>query len=179
MPEATDGCGSTTISIDYAPYTAATLAGYGWDFVVADVVGFEPAIFNTPDGKRPPGFGTNPSGPPDAGAETRLYTPVNVEIDRAISGSSKIGPNQVLVEGGTAGCYTVWVDVAPRLELGSRYVLILAKAMDAAGQNPLPLQEAKIAWLVDGEGMVATVDLRMSIDQLTRIVRQATPSTDP
>src|SRR5688500_6895918 len=55
-PASTDGCGGAKLSIDYLPYTTATLAGYGWDFVVADVVGFEPAIFNTPDGRRPPEF---------------------------------------------------------------------------------------------------------------------------
>src|SRR5258706_2068946 len=40
-PGSTGSCGSATISIDYAPYATATLAGYGWDFVVADVVGFD------------------------------------------------------------------------------------------------------------------------------------------
>src|SRR4051812_24357255 len=55
-PQSTDGCGSATVSIDYAPYTTASLAGSGWDFVVAAVVGFDPAIFNTPDGSRPSDF---------------------------------------------------------------------------------------------------------------------------
>src|SRR4051794_26511721 len=54
--EPSHSCGSTTMSIDYAPYTTAILAGYGWDFVVADVVAFGPAFFNTADGQRPPEF---------------------------------------------------------------------------------------------------------------------------
>ena len=179
-PEPTGSCGSSTIWIDYAPYTTATLAGYGFDFVVADVVGFDPANFNTPDGKRPPGFGTRPSSPqPNPEAETRIYTPVNVLIDHAISGSWSPGPDQFLIEGGTVGCFTIRVDAAPRVNPGSRYVFILNEALDSDGHRPGPEQEVVFAWPADSGGTVTTVDGRMSIDELTRIVREATPSPSP
>jgi hypothetical protein len=180
-PEPTDSCGSADLWIDYASYTTATLAGYGWDFVVADVVGFDPAIFNTPGGSRPPGFGTRPSSPkPNPNAETLIYTPVNVVIDRAISGPWSPGPIQFLVEGGTVGCYTMRVDDVPRVNPGSRYVIILSEALDAEGLKPLPLQKARFAWPVDSAGLVSTVDGLMSIDELTKVVSGSpdTTSTD-
>jgi len=178
--DATDGCGSATLSIDYAPYTTATLAGRGLDFVVADVVDFEPAMFNTLDGKRPPGFGMKPSSPkPNPNAETLIYTPVDVVVNLTISGPSSPGPNRFLIAGGTIGCYRMSVYPAPRVELGSRYAFILADALDAEGTNPLPLQEAKFAWPVDAAGMVTTVDGLMSIDELTAIVSTSTPLSEP
>jgi hypothetical protein len=184
-PRSTSGCGSATISIDYLPYTTATLAGYGWDFVVADVVGFEPAIFNTPDGSRPPGF--PPSGPsnadPDGNAETLIYTPVNIVINRAISGRWKPGASQILVEGGTVfleggpvDCFEMRVSPVPHVEPGSTYVFVLSEALDAAGQNPLPLPKARFAWPVDRGGIAATADGNMSIEALTELAQNAAPS---
>ena len=186
-PASTDGCGGATISIDYLPYTTANLAGYGWDFVVADVVGFEPAIFNTPDGRQPPGFPGRPSSPnPNGNAETLIYTPINVVIDRPISGPWSLGPGQFLVEGGTVlledgpvGCFTMWVSPVPHVEPGSRYVFILSEALDAGGENPLPLYKARFAWPVDGAGMVRTIDGPMSVDELARVVLDAAQSAEP
>lgn len=180
-------CGSADIFIDYVPHTTATLAGLGWDFVVAEVVSFEPAVFNTPDGKAPPDFPkrtTSPDANPNA--ETTIYTPVNVMIDVAISGPWSAGAVQFLVEGGTVpieggivDCYTVRVDAAPRVEPGSRYVFIVSNALGFDGQASLSLSKARFAWPVDAKGTVATVDGPMSIDDLSRIVLDAAPSSVP
>jgi hypothetical protein len=179
-PQSTIGCGSATISIDYAPYIAASLAGSGWDFVVADVVGFDPATFNTPDGSRPPDFLGRPSSPkPNYNAEDMIYTPVNVEIDRAISGLWSPGPSHFLIEGGTVGCFRMWVSPVPQVKPGSRYVFVLSEALDNGGVKPLPLHKARFAWPVDRAGMVTTIDGRMSIDDLAEIVLGAAPSTEP
>lgn len=182
-PRSTEGCGSATVSIDYLPYTTAILAGYDWDFVVADVVGFEPAIFNTRDGIPPPGYpATSPRIPnPDGNAETMIYTPINVVIDRTISGPWRPGPFQLLVEGGTVlleggpvGCFTMSVSPVPHVEPGSRYVFILSEALDAEGEKPLPLPKARFAWPVNQTGNVVTVDGNMSIEALTELVQEAT-----
>lgn len=186
-PRSTGRCGSATLSIDYAPFTTATLAGLGWDFVVAAVVGFEPAIFNTEDGSRPPGFPARPTSPrPNGNAQTTIYTPVNVVIDRTISGPWRPGTSQFLIEGGTVpleggpvDCYTFRVYPAPQVEPGSPYVFILSEALDDAGESTLPLHKARFAWPVDPSGFVPTPDGRLSIDELTRIVQDATPSTQP
>ena len=156
---------------------------------MADVVGFDPAIFNTPDGSRPPGFPDRPSSP-NGNAETLIYTPVDVVIDRAISGPWRPGPGQFLVEGGTVAvhyvvedksidCFTMRVSPVPQVEPGSRYVFILSEALDNAGEQPLPLHKARFAWPVDPAGMVPTPDGPMSIDKLTRLVLDATPSLEP
>ncbi len=180
-------CGTADLFVDYAPYTTATLAGYGWDFVVADVVSFEPAIFNTPDGGPPAGFPEAPSSPnPNPNAQTLIYTPVDVVIGDAISGSLSAGPSQFLIEGGTVplkggtiDCYTMYVDDAPRVDLGARYVFIISDAPDSNGEKLLPLAKARFAWPVDDKGTVITVDGPMSIDDLTRIVLAAAASMEP
>jgi hypothetical protein len=181
-PASTGGCGSATISIDYLPFTTRTLAGIGWDLVVADVVSFEPAIFNTPDGKAPAGF-PSPPGIPDAPrAETTIYTPINIVIDRVLSGPWNTGPGQVLVEGGTVPiergtvpCFEVRVYPTPHVTPGAQYVWIFSEALDAAGANPLPLPKGIFAWPVNATGVVMTPDGPMSIEDLARIV-SATPS---
>ena len=184
-PVSTEGCGGSTVSIDYLPHTTAVLAGYGWDFVVADAVGFERAIFNTRDGSRPAGFPGPPSGG-DGNAETMIYTPINVEIHRPISGPWSVGTQQILVEGGTVlleggsvPCFTMRVYPVPHVEPGSRYVFILSEALDSEGETPLLLPKARFAWPVDPAGMVTTVDGPTSIDDLTELVLDAAPSAQP
>ncbi len=180
-------CGSTDVWIDYAPHTTATLAGYGWDFLVAEVVSFEPAIFNTPDGEAPPEF-PNQTARPDANpnAETMIYTPVNVVINEVISGPWSAGENQFLIEGGTVpieggivDCYTVRVDAAPHVEVGSRYVLIVSDALRSDGRTPLSSSKARFAWTIDSNQIVTTVDGPMSIEDLSRLVLDAAPSSVP
>lgn len=171
-----DYCGSATISIDYAPYTTNSLAGYGWQFVVVDVTGIEPAIFNTPDGSAPPGF---PKAAVSAGPSLMLYTPVDVQIAQAISGPATPGPGQFLVEGGTAGCYTMFVSPTPKVEIGMRYVFIVSDAPDASGKAALPVLKARFAWPVDANGVVATDDGPMSLEDLAKIVLSATPWSAP
>jgi hypothetical protein len=159
--------------------------------VVADVVGFDPAIFNTADGSWPIGFPGRPTFPrPNNNAENMIYTPINVQIERAISGPWSPGPGQFLVEGGTiAGqyvfegetmdCFTMRVSPVPQVEPGSRYVFILSEALDNGGEEALPLHKASFAWPVDRAGMVRTVDGPMSIGELTQIVLDAAPSAQP
>lgn len=169
------------------PYTTESLAGHGSDFVVVDVVSFEPAIFNTPDGKAPPDFLKQPSSlPPNPTAQTLIYTPVNVVIDDVVNGAWSDGPVQFLIEGGTVpiedstvDCFTARVYGAPRVELGSRYVFVVSEALDSEGQKPLLLSKARFAWPVDSKGIVTTVDGPMSIDQLTEVVAAAASSPDP
>jgi hypothetical protein len=174
----TDGCGTGNLWVDYAPYTTATLASYGWSFVVADVKSTEPAIFNTADGKKPRGFMAKPvAGTP--GSNGKIYTPVVVQVDRAISGQTKPGANRFLIEGGTIGCYTTRLDVSPNVEKGARYVFIVTAAQDADGKKLLDLQEAKFAWPVDANGVVQTVDGPQSIDALAHTVAQTAVAPSP
>jgi hypothetical protein len=172
---ATDGCGTSNLWVDYAPYTTSTLASYGWGFVVADVKAIEPAIFNTEDGKKPRGFGAkrDPSNPDFNG---KIFTPVAVQVDQVISGRAKPGANRFLIEGGTIGCYTTTVDVSPIVEKGSRYVFVLTDAKDAKGQKLLDLQEAKFAWPVDASGVVQTPDGPNTLDWLAQTVAKASAS---
>lgn len=179
-PSGSEYCGSASWSIDYMPYSAATLVGFGYDFVVADVISLEASIVNTPDGGLPPGIPAASGATPYPEPETlMIYRPVNVMVDDVISGPTSVGPRQLLVEGGTVGCYTVNVDQAPAVEPGSRYVLILSEALDPQGRNPMPLQKIRFAWPFDADGIVRTVDGPMSLDELAEIVERAAESPGP
>jgi hypothetical protein len=169
-----DGCGEVVLFVDSVAYTTATLAGYGWDFVVGEVTGIEAAVFNTSDGKAPPGFNTVPTSA-SRYPHAWIYTPVDVLIDQPISGPFKTGANRFLIAGGTVGCYTVRVSPTPVVEVGSRYVFILATAPDATGKSLLAQRDARFAWPVDGEGIVATVDGPRTIAELTTIVVNSSP----
>jgi hypothetical protein len=175
-----DGCGTATLSIDYDPLSVASLAQYGWDFVVADIEGFGEAAFNTDDGEPPPGYVSASSSPhPNPSAQTLIYTPANVDVVRSLSGPVQPGAGQFLLAGGTVGCYTIRVSPSPQVEAGSRYVLVITDAMDSEGEHALPVQEATFAWPVSGAGMVVTVDGLMTIDELAGIVATSEPSHSP
>ena len=168
-------CGSANISVDYAPYTVASLANLGWSFAEATVTSFEPAVFNTADGAPPSGFMVKPA-PGELHSDGKIFTPVNVQVDRVIDGRTKPNVDRFLIEGGTVGCYTTRVDVSPHVLRGGGYIFVLADAMDASGKTVLVSQEAKFAWPVDDSGMVATPDGPESIEALARIVATASPS---
>ena len=184
------GCGGSTISIEYLPYTTVTLVGYGMDFVVADVVDVGPAFFNTPDGRPPEGF---PKWPRDHGpngnAEDTIYTPIDVDIDQVMAGSWRPGLGRVLVEGGTVAveynaegkaihCFTERASPVPQVVPGSRYVFILSKALDNGGEQYLPLKKANFAWPVSATGSVPTPDGPMTLDELSEVVRAAASSPE-
>ena len=179
-PQDFKSCGSVTMHIDSAPATVETLAGFGWDFVVADVVGAEQAIYNTPDGKRPDAFSSRPSGPPAIpDGEPAVYTPIRIDVVSAVRGSFDTGPAQVLVLGGRVGCFTMRVYPVPAIEKGSRYVLALDEVLDSDGKDALPLEEAKLVWPVDPNGVVLTDAGLMSLDELTAVVQGAAVAPGP
>ena len=132
-PAASGNCGTVHWSIEYAPYTIAGLAANG-DILVAGVAtAFEPAVFNTADGKPPRGFFARHGTVPDAQEYGEIYTPVVIEVERVFAGDVKPGALRTYVEGGTLGCWTVTVD-APRFELEKRYVFDLNNYRDADGK---------------------------------------------
>lgn len=172
-------CGSTTLSIDYIPFTVETLAGYDWDFVVADVIGAEPAFYNTPDGTRPEAFTHKPTGNPDPDADPAVYTPIDIRVTASIRSSISPGPNQVLVLGGSVGCFKMWVSPTPAVVPGSRYVFILSEAHGSDGRVVLPSERVQFTWPVNANGDVMTVDGVMSLDELAKIVENAAPAPTP
>lgn len=169
------------MSIDFAPYSIASLARDGRAFAVAEVVGFEPAIYNTPNGRRPPGFPGRPSSPnPNGNAEVMIYTPINVIVEQVVTGSLGPGPGQFVTEGGTVGCYEMRVAPVPQVRPGSRYVFILTTALHDDGATALPTPKAVFAWPVEaGSSVVNTVEGPMLLDDLIRAIRDAAPPSDP
>ncbi|HTC86066.1 MAG TPA: hypothetical protein VK656_05155 [Candidatus Acidoferrum sp.] len=179
-PDATQICGSENIAVENiavenAPFSIPALVGYGWGFVVAEVTSPGPAFFNTADRTKPPGFGLKPTSA-DEHPDVRIYTPFDVQVYQVITGPTKAGSGRVLIEGGTVGCYTTTVDVAPRVTIGKTYVFVLADAYDADRSQALDTREAKVAWPVDADGVVSTPDGPMSLDALERLVRAAPKS---
>lgn len=174
----TDDCGVNNWNVDYAPFSIASLAQAGATFVVGRLVSIEPGVYNTEDGKKPRGF-PHAYGITDAQRNGSIYTPLNVNVDEVLAGAVKPGAIKALVEGGTIGCYTVNVSVAPNVDKKSTYVFVLVSANNADGKTWKDQLEVKLAWLVDSGNMVATSEGTMSLDSLKTTLAGAASSANP
>ncbi len=110
-----------------------------------------------------------------------VYTPFVVEVDQVVHGDARVGRMRVAAEGGTVqsgtiGCYTMHVDIAPTLELGTRYVLFLS---DPVGAEPAP-RNVWDAWSVDAGNVVSTYQGPLPLaDLVDRIDRLSAPEGSP
>jgi hypothetical protein len=183
-------CGGVSVNVDYGSYVIAGIPVHGtiWQditpapdapdvaadatVVVALTRSVEPGIYNTPDGSAAPGAG---------GPVITILTPIDVQVERVIRGSAPIGPLTIFVEGGRAACYTMYVDTAPKLELGRRYVLFLYPARMSDGKlHPERLQLERDAWPVDASDVVATYAGPMPLaDLAARLSRIPVASPPP
>jgi hypothetical protein len=173
-PPSNLACGHADLSIDRGPYLIAgiPIPGYGipdmgtseWDMalhstaVAVEIVAQEPGVFTMGDVNRPPS----------------VYTPFVVEVTRVLHGHATTGPSLVTVEGGTAGCYVVHVDVAPRLEVGGRYVMFMGDP--ALGSD---LGEAWVAWPMSPDGTVQTAAGPMALADLAARIGRLEASLSP
>ncbi|MGA3029947.1 MAG: hypothetical protein ABSE58_04305 [Candidatus Limnocylindrales bacterium] len=169
-------CGGGDLSVDRSPYVIAGMQvpGFfpdmgqpGWqtdDVALRDVVVVGKVIAK------------------DAGffAQARdVFTPFTVDIDRVIRGEARVGHTSVAIEGGTVGCYTLHVDVAPALEPGTRYVFFLS---DGVGGQLAP-GNVFDAWPIDADNVVRTLQGPMPlgalvdrIDRLSAVRSSPTPA---
>jgi hypothetical protein len=121
----------------------------------------------------PSGFGT---GAPHA----TIFTPVDLRVERVIQGNIRSGAMRIVIEGGKAGCYTMNVDVTPRLSLGQRFVLFLYPSWDSNGTpNPGLLMLRRDAWGIDAQDVVQTVGGPMPLEQLIQRIDRVTASPTP
>jgi hypothetical protein len=167
-------CGRQDISVDYGPYYIAglydggTLAfgsadpnqdvAYSTTSVVATVAALEPGVVRTV-------YGT-----------VEAVTPVDLEVDMLIHGSRSPGQMRVFVEGGIAGCNETRVDAAPRMQVGVRYVLFLAPPL-GAGSNVPEWPKIMVAWPVDADDTVYTVEGPMPLADLVARIRRIAPGS--
>lgn len=103
------------------------------------------------------------------GGEAQVYTPFTIDVEQVIHGEADPGRTLVAIEGGTIGCYSVYVDTVPTLQVGARYVLFLTSPV---GTDPPP--EVWDVWRVDDQGVVSTYQGRITLsDLIDRIDRLA------
>ncbi|MEI8083772.1 MAG: hypothetical protein WCI74_18190 [Actinomycetes bacterium] len=172
-PAEADDCGSANIHAELAPYTIAGLASEGKTFVVAGVTEVETSIFNTADGSKPPGFFARPGNTANARSKGQILTPLQLQAQSLTAAPGDPHGIRVAILGGTIGCYTVHVDVAPTVEIGKRYVFILTDDFDADGNKLPDLPLARFAWPVDANDMVSTPEGALSLSDLTLAVEKA------
>lgn len=187
-PAASGTCGTRNWSIEYAPYTIASLAA-GGDILVEGVATlFEPGVFNTADGKPPRGYFARHGTVPDAQEYGEIYTPVVIEVERVFAGDVRPGALRAYIEGGTLGCWTVTVD-APRVELKTRYVFDLKEYRDADGKVVPEQHRVYLALPIDANDVVQQggTDVfgnpanegPMSLATLAQLVAKASPTSAP
>ena len=175
------GCVSIAMSKDYGDYVIAgmhvhgTLAGLqfaseddvaaGATTVVADVVSFGPGILSAVDGST-------------FRRSTLVFTPVVVQVSEVVRGEASEGSATILLEGGTAGCVTEWLDVAPRITAGTRYLLFLSPAYAADFKTLLGPLQIQFAWPVGADDVVQTPTGPIPLADLIVTIRKL-PSTTP
>jgi hypothetical protein len=109
------------------------------------------------------------------GGEAHVYTPYAVEVEQVIHGEASPGTLRVSIEGGTVGCYSVYIDTVPHLRAGARYVFFLTGSV---GSDPPP--EVWDVWKVDDDNVVSTYQGPMPLAQLVdRISRLETAASSP
>lgn len=157
-------CGTADLSLDRGPYLIAgfSIPGYGapdmgfsdWDMalhstvVAARVVSQEPGVFTLR-------------------STLSVYTPYEIEIEQVLQGWATTGLAVATVGGGTAGCYTLTVDIAPHLQAGQRYVMFVGDP--ALGSD---IGEVWEAWPIENGDTVDTPGGPMSLaDLAARIER--------
>ena len=168
-------CGLTNMSVDYAPFTIASLVRNGATIVEGRVLLTEPSVYNTEDGKKPRGF-PHAYGVVNAQPNGTILTPANVMVDRVFVGTVKPGALKVFVEGGTIGCYTLNVDTPGPIVAGSTYVFVLGDALSADGKTWKNQWQVRSRWPVGPDGTVATSLGVMSLDALAAEVNAAASS---
>jgi len=177
-PAVSRACSRADLSVDRGPYVIAGIQvpGFfpgmgrpGWqtdDLALRDVVVVGTVI------SEEAGFFAEPA---------YVYTPFAVEVDQVVHGDARVGRMRVAVEGGTvdsgtAGCYTMHVDIAPALEPGARYVLFLT---DPVGPEPAP-RAVWDAWPIDADSVVSTYQGPMPLaDLVDRIDRLSAAGGSP
>jgi len=175
-PGTTEDCKVVSVAAELAPYTITSLAAEGKGFVFGEVKAIQPAIYNTLDGKRPRNFQPQQASAAEPGTLGQILTPVVVQADQILSGDAATGPLSVVVQGGTIGCDSMRVDVAPVVEVGQRYVFVLADAFDADGLKLPNLALVRFAWPVGTDSVVATPEGALPLADLAQIVAKAAPA---
>jgi hypothetical protein len=173
-PASTDGCGMMDVQGTHAPYTIPKLVAQGKVLVIGKVEAIAPAIFNTADGRRPPGFGTVAGD--QANPYVSIITPVVVLVERDINSKAPLGALRLYVRGGTVGCFTEIVSFAPDLQVKSRYVFVLQDGTESDGSRQTDLREIRFAYPIDSANIVQTEQGPVSVDDLVNQVESVTPA---
>lgn len=176
VPGTAGDCQVVSVAAELAPYTIASLAAEGKGFVVGDVKAIQPAIYNTLDGKRPRNFQPQQASAAEPGTMGQILTPVVLQADQILSGDAATGSLRVVVQGGTIGCDSMRVDVAPVVEVGQRYVFVLSDAFDADGLKLPNLSLVRFAWPMGADGVVATPEGALPLANLAQTVAKAAPA---
>jgi hypothetical protein len=175
VPGTTEDCEQVDVAASLAPYTIASLVAEGRTIVAGAVTAIDAPIYNTRDGTRPPAFLAPHDPPIEPGTMGQILTPVVLDPGQILSGGAAARALRVAIQGGVIGCDAMRVDVAPAVEIGRRYVFVLADAVDADGLTMPDLPLVRFAWPMDTEDVVATPEGALPLNELARLVAQAAP----
>jgi hypothetical protein len=104
-------------------------------------------------------------------------TPIDIDVEVAIHGNATTGRTRVFVEGGTAGCYHTTVDAAPHVDAGDRYLLFLVPPAASPAPNEPEWPKVIVAWGVDPDDTVHTIQGPMSLADVITAIRRVAPAS--
>lgn len=133
--------------------------------------GYGPAIWNTPDGRRPTQASFQ-SGP------ASLVRPIQIDVKGELKGARAMAERAVQ-RGGESGCDQVSYDGDPVLQDGRRYVFFLVPLVDNSGAQ-LDQQLVLAAWPVGPDDRVDTAkDGKVTLADLKDAIDNGKPETTP
>lgn len=153
-------CIAISLNVDPFPTNAADRATMSAVVLEATYLGLAgPAVWNTPDGKRPSA----------ASVGTQLNTPAS--LAGIVTFRSSLGAGALLIPGGMNGCDSEVYSNAylSRPTEGSRYLFFLVPARDTSGR----LLDGGIledAWPVAADGTIGAPNARMTEDGLRALL---------
>lgn len=98
--------------------------------VLGTVETIYPSRWNTPDGSLPPNTTIQTLSP-----DTRIFTDVDVRVERNLKGPASGDVVRVRIRGGTVGQDTMLADYEPEFTVGQRVVLLLRSEDDRIAGN--------------------------------------------
>jgi hypothetical protein len=118
LPTASVACVSATLFREPIPQTIENLAANASTIVVGTFTGYGPALWETPDGKRPVTYDAKDPNRPG------IVTPLSIDVAGVVQGRRE-AVGHAVIPGGTVGCDQLFAMERLALDTGQRYVFFL------------------------------------------------------
>jgi hypothetical protein len=142
--------------------------------VAGRVVSVGPPVYNTPDHRQPDWLAAGAFSERDQSPV--IVKPVEISVERTVTGPVQPGTLAAYVAGGTIGCYSFQDGGAPNLTIGQRYLLDMIAGYDHfSGRSPGASWVIN-AYTINGNDVVSAEDGPIPLDDVVELAAHLSPS---